>query len=285
MSGRGTLRAERPTLESANGGAVARGFWERCDTIFGTGEKYAHRWDDIQQHVQAARTLAAAARRRPGPRRSASAGTADLQAIRTLRTADLSPEGIARARTACAQLGWPVTPDPAPPELLTGTVLDALEVPRAAGMLAIQWWLETGGAADPIRQLPAMPRPDQALAAIAAAGRVYFLARTGASPWVLVGPPREAPGPIQSPPADVTRTAGPVVLWHSSGSRIPLPPGPGPDGEPAYWTDLPSRRAVLGFPVALLELLAKAVSATHGKTMALRLPGDVLALPARSDTA
>jgi hypothetical protein len=276
----GYSRSTIATLESMNGGAVARGFWERCDTIFGTGQKYAHRWDDIHQHVQTARTLSAAARRRPGPRRSASAGTADLQALRALRTADPGPEGVAQARTACAQLGWPITPGPAPPELVTGTVLDALEVPRAAGMLAIQWWLETGGAADPIRQLPTMPRPDHALAAIAVGCSVYFLTRAGVSLWPPDGPLRQMPGLIEEPPAGVTRTAGPVVLWHSSGSRIPLPPGPGSDGEPAYWTELPSRRVVLSLPVALLDLLAKAVSATQDTMMAIRLPGGVLAIPA-----
>lgn len=137
-----------------------------------------------------------------------------------------------------------------------------------------------GGAADPIRQLPTMPRPDHALAAIAAGCSVYFLTRARASLWPPDGSLREMPGLIEEPPAGVTRTAGPVVLWHSSGSRTPLPPGPGSDGEPAYWMDLPSRRVVLSLPVALLDLLAKAVSATQDTMMAIRLPGGVLAIPA-----
>ena len=41
-------------------------------------------------------------------------------------------------------------------------MIDALEVTRPAGTLAAAWWLYTGGAADEIRGLPALPRPDQA---------------------------------------------------------------------------------------------------------------------------
>lgn len=116
------------TLESTNGGAVARAFWEKSDAIFGAGDMLARRWDDIQQHVQAARALTATARRRPGPRRRAIAGTTHLQALRTLRcvgTVGADPDGVPQATMACAQLGWPVVSDGARPELVTGTVIDA----------------------------------------------------------------------------------------------------------------------------------------------------------------
>ena len=54
---------------------------------------------------------------------------------------------------------------------MTGTVIDALEVPRAAGMVAAAWWLYTRGVPDEIRGLPALPDPAVALAAIAAGPR------------------------------------------------------------------------------------------------------------------
>ena len=75
-------RSTVATLESVTGGAVARAFWKKCDAVFDTGEGLAPSWDDIQQHVQAGRALTAAARRRPGPRRRAAAGTTHLQALR-----------------------------------------------------------------------------------------------------------------------------------------------------------------------------------------------------------
>jgi DNA-binding XRE family transcriptional regulator len=230
----GYARSTVATLESATGGAVARAFWEKCDAVFSTGERFAPRWDTIQQHVQAARALTAATRRRPGPRRRKPAGATHLQALRTLRSTTADPDGVAQAKTACAQLGWPVAPDTALPELLTGTVVDALQVPRPAGLLAISWWLDTGGTADPVRFLPALPRPDQALAAISASGSVYFLAQAGAFPWSPAGtPPVARCAATDRPPRDATDVAGPVIAWHSHGSRVPLPPGPAAADDPA----------------------------------------------------
>jgi hypothetical protein len=283
LAGRtGYSRSTIATLESTNGGAVARAFWEKSDAVFGTGDRLARRWDDIQQHVQAARALTAAARRRPGPRRRAIAGTTHLQALRTLRSAGADPDGVPQARMACAQLGWPVVSGGARPELVTGTVIDALQIPRAAGQLAISWWLDTGGTADPVRRLPAMPRPDQALAVISVGGSCYFLARAGACPWPAAGPAPDATrAPAGGPPPDGTRAAGPIISWHSHGSRVPLPPGRAADGDPAQWAHLPSQGVSLASPVALLELLAKALSVIRGDTQALSLPGGVLAVPAR----
>ena len=275
----GYSRSTIATLESTNGGAVARAFWEQSDAVFGTGDTLARRWDDIQQHVQAARALTATARRRPGPRRRAIAGTTHLQALRTLRSAGAAgayPDGLPQARMACAQLGWPVVADGARSGLVTGTVIDALQIPRAAGQLAVSWWLDTGGTADPVRHLPAMPRPDQALAVISAGGSCYFLARAGACPWPAAGPPSAT---THGPPPDGTRATGPVIFWHSHGSRVPLPPGR-VAGDPAHWAHLPSRGVSLASPVALLELLAKALSVIQDDTQALTLPGGVLAVPA-----
>ena|ERR1039457_205866 len=47
------------------------------------------------------------------------------------------------------------------------------------------------------------------------------------------------------------------------------------------WAHLPFRGVSLASPVALLELLAKALSVTRDDTHALTLPGGVLAVPAR----
>lgn len=263
----GYSRSTVASLESITGGAVARAFWEKCDTVFGTGE-FTPRWDGIQQHVQAARALTAAARRRPGLQRRAAAGTTHLKALRILRSAAADPDGLPQVKMACARLGWPVAPSPAPPELVTGTMIDALQIPRPAGQLAIGWWLDTGGTADPVRCLPAMPRPDQALAAISAAGSIYFLVQGGAFPWPAAGPPQDAAGAV-----------GPVISWHSHGNRIPLPSGHPADGAAAQWAHLPSRGVSLASPVALLELLAKAISVIRDDAHALTLPGGVRAIP------
>ena len=263
-------RSTISTLESDTGGAVARVFWERCDAIFGTGDMFARRWDEIEQHVQAARAAKTAARRRPGSRRPGTAGTAQLQALRMLRS-ELDPAALAEARSAYARLGWPVSSHPAALELMTGTVADVLEVPQAAGLLAVSWWLESGGTADSIRNLPAMPRPDQALAAITTGQSFYFLIRAGTCPWPAGSPPPGMP----------SGTAAPVIGWHSHGSRVPLPPGQAAGGQPARWAHLPSRGVRLASPVALFELLAKAVTVTGNEPQALSLPGGVLAVPAR----
>jgi hypothetical protein len=262
-------RSTIATLESATGGAVARVFWERCDAIFGTGDLFASRWDEIEQHVQAARAAKTAARHRPGSRRPGTPGTAQLQALRLLGS-ELDPAALAEVRSAYARLGWPVAHTAAALELMTGTVADALEVPRAAGLLAMSWWLDSGGVADSIRSLPAMPRPDQALAAITTGQSFYFLIRAGTCPWPAGSPP----------PGTPSGTAVPVIGWHSHGSRVPLPPGQGADGQPTQWAHLPSRGVRLASPVALFELLAKAVTVIGNGPLALSLPGGVLAVPA-----
>jgi hypothetical protein len=139
-------------------------------------------------------------------------------------------------------------------------------------LLAISWWLDSGGSADSIRNLPAMPRPDQALAVISAGQSFYFLARAGTFPWPADRPPS---------PGAAGRAAEPVIGWHSHGSQVPLPPSRAADGQPVQWAHLPSRGVWLASPVALLELLAKAVTVIRNEPQALSLPGGVLAVPAR----
>ena len=53
-------------------------------------------------------------------------------------------------------------------------------MPRPAGVVAVHWWLHTGGAPDEIRGLPALPGPQDALAVIAAGDRYLFLVQAGA---------------------------------------------------------------------------------------------------------
>jgi hypothetical protein len=271
----GYSRSAIATLESAGGGAAGRVFWERCDAIFGTGEMFARRWDEIRQHVQAARTGQATARRRPGSRRPRGAGAAQLQALRMLGSG-LEPSALPEARSAYARLGWPVAHLGDRLDLVTGTVVDVLEVPRAAGLLAIDWWLGSGGSADTVRGLPAVPRPDEALAVISAGKSFYFLGRAGACPW---------PADRLTGPGAAGRKASPVISWHSHGSRVPLPPGQAHDGQLAEWAYLPTRGAWLASPFSLLELLAKAVTVVRSKPPALRLPGGVLAVPAHRTPA
>jgi hypothetical protein len=67
--------------------------------------------------------------------------------------------GMAEALAGYRDLGWPAQPGDAGMELVTGDVLDALELPRAAGMLAVSLWLYSRGRADEILRLPALPHP------------------------------------------------------------------------------------------------------------------------------
>jgi transcriptional regulator with XRE-family HTH domain len=253
----GKSRSTISTIESAAGGAASRSFWQACDQVLGTRGRFSRHWDQVQQQVDAARAKTRAMRHAPAQDRH-------LEALRTLA----GPPTTAEARDAYARLGWPVPPDAL--DLATGTVADALETPRPAGLLAIAWWLDSRGAADGIRGLPALPPPDQALAVISAGPRCFFLARAGACPW---------PGPVPDAEdgADGDRIA-PVIGWHAAGSTVPLPPGCG--GQRAEWAHLPSRGIRFPSPFALLDLLAKAVAVTRHPDR-LALSGGVHAAPAR----
>jgi hypothetical protein len=118
--------------------------------------------------------------------------------------------------TAYAELGWPTEVRDGHVELITGSVIDALEVPRAAGLLAASWWRYSEGHPDEVRRLPSLPDPSQALALITAGDRHFFLAQAGECPW-------QAQDPVTTAAA---ASAGAVIRWHSQGSRIPVPPGP-----------------------------------------------------------
>lgn len=244
-------RSTVSTVESSVQRA-SRGFWEACDAVLGTGGEFALGHDRI-------RALQAAERYDPaGPARPAGKTGEGLRAAT-----------VAGALRAFRALGWPAVTDGNAAALVTGTVLDALEVPRAPGMLAACWWRCSGGAADDIRGLASLPDPRQALAVIACGDRFFFLAAAGSFPWAghgLAAAPPDAAGP-------------PVVRWHSAGSRIPAPPTAGRDGQQATWAYLPPTGIQLASPVVLLDLLAKAAAATRRGPQALTLPGGVLAIP------
>lgn len=247
----------RSTLSTVESGIqrAGRGFWQACDRVLRTGREFEAAYDRI-------RGQQAAEHRNPPP-------SAPGQECDHLPAATLD-----EALQAYAALGWPVLTDAGTVVLVTGTVLDALEVPRAAGILAASWWHATAGTADQIRGLPALPDPRHALAMIACTDRSYFLTAAGAFPW-----PRLPP---QSPPrsAGPGSTDRPAVIWHSCGDQIPAPPGTAPDGQPATWAWLPAEPVQLASPVMLLDLLAKAVAATQHQPPALSLNGDVRVVPA-----
>ncbi len=263
----GKSRSMVSTLESATGGAAALGFWRRCDELFGTAGSFARRWLQIQQQVDAERAKVAAARRNKAARQTMVSNTP----AHTLRALAAGQLGLAEAAAAYTGMGWPLARGQASPELVTGSVADALEVPRPAGMLAITWWLDSRGSADAIRGLPALPVPQEALAVIAAGPVLIFLARAGASPW----PESAATGGLSAEPATS------VIGWHAHGSTIPLPPAPAGDGGAVQWVHLPYRALRLASPFAVLGLLARAVAATRCDPDAISLADGVLAVPIR----
>ena len=237
---------------------IGRVLWERADRVLGSGELFARGFDRIQ--AQASARSSATATRRPADR-GWRAETAEL-------AGSLESLTLGTARQACRDQGWPTEEDrDGRLWLVTGSVIDALEVSRAAGMVAAAWWLYTRGVPDEIRGLPALPDPADALVVIVSGSRCYFLTRSGACPWTR----RDAGDPAK--PGTVT------VRWHADGSRVLVPPSPLPDGERAVWAHLPAPGAQLASPMALLHVLAQAAAATrHGGS--LILPGGVLAVPA-----
>ncbi len=242
----------RSTLSTVESGAqrAGRTFWQASDQVLATGGQFEQGYDQIRALQDTERQQAhALARGEPGGLRAAEPGDA-LRAYQSL--------------------GWPAAADGRVIGLATGTVLDALAVPQTAGTLAASWWHATGGIADPIRKLPALPDPRHALAVIACAGQSYFLTAAGTFPWAGCDNARVPPG------------AGvPFIAWHSAGSQIPAPPGIDRDGHQATWDQLPSSPMRLPPPVLVLDLLAKALAATSHGPCTLTLASSVLVVPAR----
>ena len=239
---------------------IGRPLWERADRVLGTGELFARGFDRIQVHAS---TAAQASATLPQ--------TCDIQPAEPTALGGLRSQTAGEALVACQERGWPAEEDRGGRLwLVTGTAIDVLEVPRAAGMVAMAWWLYTRGVPDEIRRLPVLPDPAAALAVIAAGPRCYFLARSGASPWTR----QDADGSGAPDRA--------AVRWHADGSRVLAPPSPLADGVRAVWAHVPSPGGQLASPMALLHVLAQAVAGTrHGDS--LLLPGGVRAVPAISD--
>ncbi|MGH3156811.1 MAG: helix-turn-helix transcriptional regulator [Streptosporangiaceae bacterium] len=240
----------RSTVSNAEAGGYARRqFWERCDELFGTGGLFARGYDEAHQEAG-------------GPPDNAR------EVLELLRDAG-DPGAAPQALAAYQKLGWPVEKHEGRLLLVTGTVIDALELPRPAGALAARWWLYSGGRADEVRGLPALPRPDQALAVIDTGHSFFFIAQAS-GPWHAPGIPA---------PAGAPRAAGPAIRWHCLGSRIPLPPSV-VNGRPADWAHLPSQRMRLSPAIGLLDLLAKAAAAGLDAGV-LTFPHEVLVIPVR----
>jgi hypothetical protein len=242
------------------GTALGRQLWEGADRVLRTGEQFARGYDRIRAQIAAESRGSAG---RPG---LAGEGRDDD---------GLASLTAARAQRALLARGWPVSEEAGGRLwLVTGAVVDALEVPRAAGVVAASWWLFTRGVPDEIRGLPALPDPAGALAVIGAGPVWYFLARSGACPW---------DGRGAGPPGAVGAVR-PVVRWHADGGRVPVPPSPLDEGDRARWAHIPSADGQLVSPMALLHVLAQAAAAT-GDGAALVLPGGVRAVPAATSPA
>jgi DNA-binding XRE family transcriptional regulator len=247
----------RTAVSSAEMGRpdVSRQFFERCDEVLTTGEQLAGEFDRIRARIFAeARETAGLAK--------------------ALEKQSLEVGTIAGALRAFAEAGWPAGEHDGRLEVVTGTVVDALEVPRQAGTLALAWWRYTGGLADQVRGLPALPPPEEAAAVVDAGPAFYFLARAGECPW-------SDPAKTASCPKDIADEGW--VRWHANGGRIPVPPGPDSAGLPCRWAQMPAGTPRLASALALLDLLAKAAAVTRHGRSSLHLPGGVLIVPAPSE--
>lgn len=238
-----TGRYSRSTVSLAElgKGRTAREFWRVMDRLLGTGGLFAGLDDEVRRTAW------------PGRREAVLAGGSALGCELALKSAE--PD---RALAAYRRLGWPAARGDVA-ELVTGKVADVLEIGRPAGVIAAGAWLETGGAESAARGLPALPAPEGALAVIEAGERWFFLVSAGGFPWQTSG--------------RVGRMAGgeAEILWHSVGSRVPLPPSK-TGLAAARWAYLPTGILQLAPPLAVLGLLgwAAAMACVPGK---LRLPG------------
>jgi DNA-binding XRE family transcriptional regulator len=240
---------------------IGRSLWERADRVLRTGELFARGFDRIHTHATAA------------ARAGATLRPAIVGWSAEPTTAPVGPESLTpdEARQACEDRGWSAEKDPGGRLwLATGTAIDALEVPRIAGMVALAWWLFTRGVPDEIRGLPALPDPAAALAVIAVGPRCYFLARSGACPWTRPDP--DGVGTVDTA----------AVRWHARGGRVLAPPSLLADGERAEWVHIPAPGGQLASPMALLHVLAQAVAATRDAGSML-LVGGIRVVPATSD--
>jgi transcriptional regulator with XRE-family HTH domain len=254
----GYSRSTVSTVESG-GQNVPRAFWACCDEALGTGAALTAGYDRLGR----ARIVASLAE---PPVVGVAADDDDTDAGLAPGLAANTP---AEAVAAYRALGWRPEAADGRVELVCGTSVEALEVSRAVGMIALRWWLHTGGAPDEIRGLPGLPGPRDALAVVAARDRWFFLVQAGACPWAY--PDRPA-GAARAPGA-APWSAPAAVRWHAAGSRIPVPPSPEP-GQ-VLWAYPPPARPRLADPVILLDLLGRAAALASGHPRLLTLPGGV----------
>jgi DNA-binding XRE family transcriptional regulator len=131
----GYARSTVSTVESGSQNAP-RIFWERSDAALGAGASLIARYDRLAQGRVARFPHAAVG----------AGGHEDGEAGWGLN-AGVAAEAVAAYR----QQGWPVEHTGGRIELVCGDGVEALEVPRPAGVVAVHWWLHTGGAPDEIR--------------------------------------------------------------------------------------------------------------------------------------
>jgi len=256
----GYARSTVSTVESGTQN-VPRIFWERSDAALGAGASLIARYDRLAQGRVTRFPHAAVG----------TGGHEDGEAGRGL-DAGVAAEAVAAYR----QHGWQVEHTGGRIELVCGDGVEALEVPRPAGVVAVHWWLHTGGAPDEIRGLPALPGPQDALAVVAAGDRLLFLVQPGACPWT--GPDLAVATPGGSSP-------GVLVRWHAGGSRIPAPPSRDPRGQRVTWAHPPPGRVRLADPIVLLDLLVKAVALAGHRRHLLTFPGGISVVPAATAAA
>jgi transcriptional regulator with XRE-family HTH domain len=260
------VNGARSTISNAENGSrdLSRDFWAGCDSVFGLGTHFT----DWYRRVYAGLEPSVPAR-------------AEQPAELPVSAALANPADLAEALAEFRLLGWPVAERPGGGiALVTGTVIDALEVSRAAGVIAAHSWLEGGGREDTIRGLPVLPSPTACLAAIDAGDRWYILTRSGASPWTA-SVPRQDSLSMAAPATAQPRPCVGGVLWHASNSSVPLPPSPlaSPGTRPVTWAFLPRPTLQLAPPVMVLHLLGRA-AAMAADPGALALPGGTLVTPA-----
>lgn len=248
-----TGRYGRGTVSHAETGIgdTGREFWVIADRLLGTGGLFAECHDLIREYLGQEKRAAVTCD-----------GIEELRCHVVLKSAQ--PYA---ALSGYRRLGWPVTADGDRLALVTGTAADVLEVTRPAGAVAVAWWLETGGAENAARGLPALPAPGMSLAVIDAGERWYFLVSAGSFPWGA-----DAGGSAGA------AQEGPAVRWHATGSSIPAPPSKAGLAA-ARWAHLPVSALQPAPALAVLDLLGKAASMTRAPGT-LRLPGGAVAVPA-----
>lgn len=246
----GYARSSVSSVESGSQHA-ARPFWEICDGVLATGTRLTTAYDEMAQLM--------------------GAGRVERTAAPAVSSRFLSARTTADAMSAYRELGWQADAIGGQVHLVCGAGVEALEVPRPAGVVAARWWLHTGGTPDETRGLPRLPGPRDALTVIAVGDRWLFLVQSGGFPWIM-------PAPAVTPERGVRQ---PAVIWHGAGSRIPAPPTEDAAAPPVTWAYSPETQVRLADPIMLLDLLARAMALAGRHDHRMIMPGGVAVIPAR----